>query len=218
MSHLASPVRFLHGANRPGWSLPVVNPVERIPPAIEQRLSLAALAAREGDLAARDALFAALWPRLARQTIRFRRGRWGALAGRAWDHADVEQEAFLVFAELLAAWPRQTSFPTYLLGHFGWRLRAAMRRLHGSASRTVRLDPRLLLVDDSAESERARALLVALASDLPPLDGQILLLHVLDGETLGAIAYRLRVNRRYVRRRWLATARGLRRSLADGGE
>ncbi|MGH2531667.1 MAG: RNA polymerase sigma factor [Thermomicrobiales bacterium] len=198
------------------WALPVANPAETIPPALARRLSTAAMAAQEGDRAARDALFAAIWPKIERQTRQYARGRWGALAGRAWEQADVTQEAYLVFAELLADWPRQTSFPTYLLGQFGWRLRAAMRRLNGSSPRTVRFDGRLLLSDDSAEAQRARSLVGTLATDLDPVDGRILLLYVLNGESIGAIAHRLQVNRRSVRRRWLALAATLRQSLTEG--
>ncbi|MGH2561357.1 MAG: sigma-70 family RNA polymerase sigma factor, partial [Thermomicrobiales bacterium] len=199
------------------WALPVANPTETIPPSLERRLTAAATAAQEGDLAARDALFAAIWPKLDRQTRQFARGRWGTLAGRAWEQADVAQEAYLVFAELLADWPRQTSFPTYLLGHFGWRLHSTMRRLHGSAPRTVRLDGRLLLTDDSAQAERARALVGAMAADLDPVDGRILLLFVLNGESIGAIAHRLQINRRSVHRRWLALAAALRQALREDG-
>lgn len=45
-----------------------------------------------------------------------------------WDHGDVEQEGYLVFIELLAAWDGTLPFVPYLLSRFAWRLREKILR------------------------------------------------------------------------------------------
>jgi DNA-directed RNA polymerase specialized sigma24 family protein len=196
------------------WMLPLLAPDEFITPELDRILTSAARAAHAGDNAARDALYQAFAPKLDRATRRYRRGRWGKIAGRAWEQADIDQEAYLVFVNLIATWSGYDSFPRYLFGHFTWRLASAIRRLHGDGpAALVRLDRCWTLRDESAGAAEALALLETLAADLPPIDRALLLGHIRDGESFGALAHRLQINRRTVRRRWLRLLGQLRASL-----
>jgi RNA polymerase sigma factor (sigma-70 family) len=194
--------------------LPLLAPDEFITSELDRLLTSAALAAHAGDNAARDALYQAFTPKLDRFTRRYQRGRWGKIAGRAWEQVDIEQEAYIVFTNLLATWPGNGSFSRYLFGHFTWRLATAVRRLQGGGpAAPVCLDRCWTLHDDSAGAAEALALLETVAADLPPIDRALLLGHIRDGESFGALARRLQINRRTVRRRWLRLLGKLRASL-----
>ncbi|MCA1666895.1 MAG: hypothetical protein LC793_05730, partial [Thermomicrobia bacterium] len=82
-------------------------------------------AARAGDRQARDALWRAVEPRLARIADRT------AWAFPTLEHDDAVQEAFPIFAALVATWPGPetagTGFATYLFGLFHWRLHSLLR-------------------------------------------------------------------------------------------
>jgi DNA-directed RNA polymerase specialized sigma24 family protein len=89
-------------------------------PAIETRLNALARAGRD-DPAARNELHALLSGKIARFLAPWR-GRAAAIG----DFADLRQESFLVFADLVADWPGEGSFARYFLGFFPWRLRHAI--------------------------------------------------------------------------------------------
>jgi DNA-directed RNA polymerase specialized sigma24 family protein len=175
-----------------------------------------ARAARTGDRDARNALWVALAPKIDRLAVAAGRRTRGDNAprrdGRPWDAEDLRQEAFPLFADLLAAWSGEGPIGPYLLSHLAWRLRSVARAL--AVPRRFETSPaasaRLHLADGSAAAAEALILLEALAADLPTPDGAILLRHVRDAESLAVVALRLGLDRRTVYRRWQAIKDGLR--------
>ena len=79
-------------------------------PELEVTLNALARAGRD-DPAARNELFARLSGKIARFLAPWR-GRPSALG----DFADLQQEAFIVFAGLVADWPGEGSFARYFFG------------------------------------------------------------------------------------------------------
>jgi DNA-directed RNA polymerase specialized sigma24 family protein len=126
---------------------------------------------------------------------------------------DLEQEAFLVFAALLAQWPGTGSFTKYLLGTFPWRLGDAAVALIGSRDASLSdlsLAERAIV---SYDDEQAVQLLEDLAQQFPELDRKILLMRVRDGAGARQIAGAMRVNRRTVQRRMASMRETLRDDL-----
>ncbi len=185
--------------------VPLVAADAEITPDLDRVLTAAARAARAGDPIARNALYFALEPKIIRFAARFRRPAWAS--GRAWDYEDVRQEAFVVFADLVAGWPDEGAFAPYFLDLFPRRLGGAVRLLDGP-----RPDPAVhgvgggltTLQDDEGVATATTALLVELTEGLDPIDARILLWRVRDRASFGEIAARLRLNRRTVGRRWQA--------------
>lgn len=192
--------------------VPLVTADAEITPDLDRVLTAAARAARGGDADARNALYFALEPKIARFATRFRRRGWAS--GHAWDYADVTQEAFVVFADLVAGWPGEGAFAPYFLDLFPRRLGGAVRLLDGPrpdlAGREAGADSTVLRADPAA----ATALLVEVTEGLDPIDARILLWRVRDRATFGEIAARLRLNRRTVCRRWHTLLGELRPLLA----
>lgn len=89
-------------------------------PELEAALDALARAGRD-DPAARNTLFARLGVKIARFLAPWR-NRQTALG----DFADLQQEAFIVFADLVGDWPGEGSFARYFLAFFPWRLRHAI--------------------------------------------------------------------------------------------
>lgn len=182
----------------------------------EAALTRLALAARAGDRAARDQLYAELEPNIRRMVAGCARLTWAAdcprREGRPWDREDVAQEAFLVFSDLIQAWSGVGPVTPYLFAYFPWRLRNAWRRLRPARPRgapILRAEPGLA-ADASATAAEATVLLEALASELPVVESAILLMHVRDGLSLAEIGRRFGVRPRQVRRRWAGIKRWLR--------
>jgi DNA-directed RNA polymerase specialized sigma24 family protein len=179
-------------------------------------LTMVAHEARAGDPAARNALYVACAPKIDRFVRRYRVVTTGIDRCPAFDFEDLQQEAFLIFAAMVAAWPGGESFCAYFLGHFPWELKNAVRRLaavnrpglHIGAGRFVDQ-----LADGSAAGAEAVALLEVIAATMPAPDGDILLWRVRDGDTFAAIARRLGASRRTVMRAWERIVGELRRSL-----
>jgi DNA-directed RNA polymerase specialized sigma24 family protein len=196
---------------------PVLPPRGWISPDVDARLKTLARAAQAGNLAARNALYTAFAPRLAPMTARERRRINRPWMDPALEPDDIDQEAFLVFVALVAAWPGDGSFTGYVLARFPWRLRDVSR---GSArfgsDRRRPFPPRRDWLDGSADSAAAVALLEALAGDIPSPRREILLWHVRDGDPFVDIARRLGVGKRQVMRQWRRIRSELRRSLASG--
>lgn len=195
--------------------VPLLAPEAEVGPELERFLAPLARDVQAGDLDARDTLYEALAVKIERFVAGAWRLAWAGDGPRRdgipWDAEDLAQEAFPIFVDLLAAWPGDRPVGPYLLAHFPWRLRNAGRALAAPRRfETAPLPPRVLyLVDDSAAAEEARALLEAHADRLPRPDGQILLWHVRDGRSLGAIARQLGLHRDTVGRRWQAIRDGL---------
>lgn len=200
--------RTRHAAISPAL-VPVVNAADDLSPTLERRLAPTVERAHLGDADACAALFIAFRPKLIRFIRRIHTPRTRPDQVGVWDRDDVEQEAWIVFDELIRNWTPDRPFGRYILATFPWRLRDAVYR--GVARRGV--PPRMTLVpigdhdwlhDGSAASDEARALLNAVADRLPDIQGTILRRHIGDGDTLTVIARDLDVSRRTVTRHWRA--------------
>ncbi len=209
------PCLAVRDRRRAGSIVPLLAPETEVGPELERFLAPLARDAQAGDRDARDTLYEALAVKIDRFVAGAWRLAWAGDGprrdGRPWDIEDLAQEAFPIFVNLLAAWPGDRPFGPYLLAHFPWRLRNAGRALAAPRRfETAPLPPHALyLVDDSAAAEEARALLEGIAARLSSPDRQILLWHVRDGRSLGAIARRLGLHRGTVGRRWQAIREGL---------
>lgn len=200
--------------------VPIINAEDDLSPTLERRLAPTVHLAHHGDQQARDALFIAFQPKLSRFVGGIRAPRIHPDQTGIWDRDDVEQEAWLVFDELVRHWTPDRPFGRYILANFPWRLRDAVFR--GIARRGV--PPRMTAVsigdddwlhDGSATSAEAQVLLDALADRLPDMQGVILRRHVGNGETLTAIARDLDVSRRTVTRQWRAVRDHLAVGMVD---
>ncbi len=200
--------------------VPLLNATDFVTSEEDAALARAVRIARRGDASARNAVWSALEPKLARAVAREAGRTWAGPGarrdGRPWDADDLRQEAFLVFVDLLEEWPGEGAVVPFLLTYFPWRLRDVRRRLEVAARREcAALSPDVgSLHDASAGAEEARVLLEELASQLAPLDASILLGYVRDGERLGAIAQRLHRDRATISRHWRALRADLRHQLA----
>lgn len=188
----------------------------------EAELTRLALAARAGDVGARDLVYQALSPSIERMVAGCARLTWAADCprrdGRPWDREDLAQEAYLIFNDLVRAWSGEGPFTPYLFAYFPWRLRNAWRRLRPDRPRgaaIVRHGPEDLAADASAVAAEAAVLLEALADLLPEVERIILLAHIRDGLTLTEIAQRLGLRSRQVSRRWLGIKRWLRGEITQ---
>ena len=216
------PLALVGARDEPPRLVPLLAAGDDITPERERLLTTLATAARGGDRAARDALYLALSAKIDRFVAGCRRlvADDGARRdGRPWDLEDVAQEAFPVFADLVAAWPADGPFGPYFLAAFPRRLRNACRDLRAQRRLQFPLPPAsvVFLRDGTAAAEEASARLRAVAGGLPPPDGAILLGHVGDGESLCAVARRLGLPRHVVSYRWRALLSRLRdEEGADG--
>ncbi|HYH12232.1 MAG TPA: sigma-70 family RNA polymerase sigma factor [Thermomicrobiales bacterium] len=197
--------------------VPVVNAADDVSPALERLLLPTVLRAHAGCHDARDALYIALLPKLERFIRGIRVPRLRPDQVGLWDQDDVEQEAWLVFDDLIRQWTPDRPFGRYILATFPWRLRDAIfrgigRRPVPPRMTTVPIGDQDWLHDGSADADEAHALLNALADHLPGVQGAILRRHVGKGETLTAIARDLDLSRRTVTRQW----RAVRDHLATG--
>jgi RNA polymerase sigma factor (sigma-70 family) len=198
---------------------PLIGADDPIDDRLEPMLADLARRARLGDQPARDALHAALAPKIERFVTTYLRRAFAARGprdgGRPLDYDDLAQEAFLVFAETLAVYDGQRPFGQHFLAVFPWRLHDAWRRLIAPARRTAPLAPSHdLLADPSLAADEARVLVETIAADLGEPDGAILCLRLLDGLTLDETATGLGLSRTTVCRRWARLRRLLRRRLA----
>jgi RNA polymerase sigma factor (sigma-70 family) len=195
--------------------LPVIGPFDAISAQLDHILTTAARSAKTGNNNTRNALFLALQPKLlqiARQ-IRF----W--MLPATWERADLEQEVFVVFAELVDAWSGDTPFTGYLLGHFSWRLRGTVRRARlAERLPSASADTAASIADDSWAAVELRILLDEVAGHFSTFERAILIGRICDGEGFGSLAYRLGVSRKTVYRHWMSTLIALRRSLDVGTE
>ncbi len=167
-------------------------------PTLEDQINALAIAGRQQP-AARNELYALFAGKIARFVA-----PWRTRTLALGDFADLQQEAFLVFADLVGDWSGEGSFARYCFGFFPWRLRHAIdayerrwpaTRLDTSAAQ--HLDQFLSLGD--------------LTDPLLPLwplsdeDRLLLTLRLLGGFSLSEIATLLGYSRRTAFRRWRAT-------------
>ena len=191
----------------PPTLLPLIGVNDEILPAFERTLQPIAVRAREGDWAARDALYTAFEPKLMRFVRRIRTPYAPSGAVGLWGPDDVAQEAYLVFVGVIASWPLEIPFGRYVLANFPWRLRDTVYRGIGKRNVPPRwfgvpIENEDSLADHSASGAEQRATIEVLAESLePPLD-QVLRLHILDNLTLTETSERLGVSRRSATRYW----------------
>ena len=181
-------------------------------PAIEAALDRLARAARD-DPAARNELYAALELKVARFLAPYRRRRTPV-----GEFAELEQEAFLVFAGLVADWTGAGSFARYFLGFFPWRLRHV---IEAHARRWPRDRIVLLPGDELLDPHEGLLPEIDLALQFGPLGPEerlLLVLRLVEGWSLTEIAHRLGWSRRTTFRRWRALRDRLERELDAGAE
>ena len=227
MAHTSDPrsprPRRLHllpaGAQPLPLVVPLLRPDQPVPPAQDALLTAIARQARLGDHTARDLLWRAFAPKLEPVVRRCQRVAWGAgwarRDGRPWELDDARQEAWLTFADVVETWPGEGSFIPYLMSHFPWRLRNAMRLLGPPRTRGTVPSRREPMAEDAALAEReTEALLASLITALTPTDADVLQLRLSEGLTLAEIADRLDLSRRTVYRRWAHIQHVARRVLS----
>ncbi len=198
--------------------LPLIGRSDDITPALERTLWPVALRAREDDWAARDALFAAFEPKLQR----IARNLWTPPASPTtvgvWEHDDVWQEAWLVFATLVEAWRPEIPFGRYVLANFPWRLRDAIRRNLARPS----VPPRWYAAnvrncEDHASPNTGEAtdnvLIDTLCDELGEPGGQVARLHILHNLSIREAATELHLGERTASRHWRNTRTRLREVL-----
>lgn len=190
--------------------VPVVPHRGMIDPAVDRLLSDLARSSNLDRTELRNALFVAYAPRIRRILLRL---WYRSLFEFGCELDDLEQELYLIFAQLLDRWSGQGSFSAYVHGALPWRLFDAARRL---APRERPLDGRPVAAlndDDSYAASEAALLLEELAGTLSPFDRDLLLRRVRDGQSLAAIARTSGLNPRTVRRAWLRLQHHLRTAL-----
>lgn len=200
--------------------VPVILPDADIDPELERSLLPVVMRAHAGCREARDALHLAFQPKLERFARRLAMPRVDTAMIGIWDAGDVEQEAWLVFDELIRQWTPDRPFGRYVLATFPWRLHDAVFRGVARPGVPPRMTPvsfaeRDWLHDGSAEAAEATVLLEALADRLPVMQGAILRRHVGWSQTLTEIAQDLDVSRSTVTRQWRALRDDLAEGLAD---
>jgi RNA polymerase sigma factor (sigma-70 family) len=181
-------------------------------PDLETMLNALARAGRD-DPAARNELYARLSGKIARFLAPWR-GRQTALG----DFADLQQEAFLIFATMVEDWSGEGSFARYFFAFFPWRLRHAIA-WHDRRWPRHRLaivpqeDLRALARDDPAAlSDEGRLVF----GDLAPEDRRLLALR-LGGCTLPDAAECFGWSLSTVARRWRALRDRLTEQVASAG-
>lgn len=131
-----------------------------------------AIRAHDGDVSARDCLFRSLQSRLDCTSNLMRPWPNTPEMVGIWDRRDVQQEAWVVFAELLAAWDQSVSFVPYLLARFAWRLRDRILRGIGKPQQQfgdIRIPEVLLqelLLTSEDEEPEAALMIQALLDEL----------------------------------------------------
>ena len=182
---------------------PVLSPHERVPDAIDAQLARLAAQAKDGDRAARNALYLALLPRIASSIRKLRySGNWNSSEGRSWLFDDLEQETFLIYCDLLDEWnPEPPRFAGYFFSRLPWRLRDRLRAWSTTTQRESQPLPLDALCDDIADPAIVRVMIESLLAAIDPDDAAVLRLRFIDGMREREIAIALGVSTRTVRRR-----------------
>jgi DNA-directed RNA polymerase specialized sigma24 family protein len=217
----AAPAEARADAGGAGADGPAVGGDFELTPEVVAALDELARAARD-DPAARNDLYAALALKIARFLAPYRR-RTRRASGAALDFAEVEQEAFLVFAGLLGEWDGVGSFARYFLVFFPWRLSHAVR----AYERRWPCRRLVALRDESGGSERSHPgpagpagveQEAELAAQVGPLSAEerwLLRLRIEDDWRLEEVALLFGWSRRTTFRRWRALLDRLERELGE---
>lgn len=166
-----------------------------------------ALSAKAGDRTARNALFDTFRPAMARFFARYARR---AYENAAWDLEDLHQESFLVFVEVLDAWPGTGDFVAYFYAVFPKRMATAVRRLEGSQP-WIRYGISAEGAEDPAQRLDSRAMIHDFVALLSPLERSILALHAWESLALPDVARHTGLSLDDARRHW----RRIRRKARD---
>ena len=182
---------------------PVLDPAGRVPDDVDARLAALALRAKSGDLAARNALFLALWPRCAPVLNGVRRNYvWRAVEGRSWTFDDLEQESFLIFCDLVERWSgAEPRFAGYFFSRYRWRVFDALRKWTATPRRETAIDAAYAAAIDETDAIELRLVIAELFAGLSERDRQLLEWRVIDGLTDAEMAKALGVSLKTVRRR-----------------
>ena len=206
-----------HDRSAFAYAVPVAPTTGRIPEALDRRFGALALAAQEGDADARDAVYAALAPRLDVVVRMVYRRRSGFAADPAVELADLQQEAYLVLVDLVASWTGETSFCAYLLSRFHWRMHAAYAALGGSGARSTAELTQIVGPESIEEAGEGDSSPLRLLTDcLPERQRAIVLLLVGGGYRQRQVAEALRIGRSTLTREWDRALATLRESLRAG--
>lgn len=177
-------------------------------PELDASLGAMALRART-DQQVRNTLYQALSFKIERFVRRYRyRVRQLAVC----EVADVEQEAFLVFCDIVDRWPGQESFLGYFFSRFPWRLARAVDVLERgwSATRLVPLDE---IAVPAPPADPADALILAeIGATLEPRERSVLELRIGYGLRMREIARILGLHPRTIHRSWARIVDDLRAS------
>jgi RNA polymerase sigma factor (sigma-70 family) len=193
--------------------VPAVESQGPIPDDIDRKLGHIAIEARRSPQAL-AALYWAFLPRLDHWVFRATHSCFRPSADPAIEPEDIEQEAFVVFADLVLAWGGEMSLSAYLIRYFPWRLSDAIRCMSNRRPRPRRASVSAAdLGDGSHGADEALALLESLAAQLPRRQGELLLLRFRDRLTWFEVAHRLGVDVRTAHREWSRLKPLLRKAL-----
>ena len=136
-------------------------------------------AAADGDRAALDPLFAALWPVVARYTAR--------MLGDDALGEDAAQDALVALFARLDRYDRERDALTWALAHATWAARTHRRRAHRRGEEALAVAPEPVHAGAGAHEDRdlVRAALATLA-ELAPRDVEVIAAALLDDDELRA--------------------------------
>jgi len=201
-----------HAVTESPAASPVAPDVQSSDPAINRDVVLA----RAGDLSRRDGLYAIFHPTMAKFVGRFTQR---SKATGVWDLDDVWQETFVVFAEVVNSWPGAGEFIAYFYAVFPKRLAANVRLLDGRQPYVVQG-----LADESDEPTHdpgptvdARVVLTGYIATLPPIERQILALHVWEELPLLDVAEHMGISVTATLQRWRTMRRSALRHRSTPG-
>lgn len=187
--------------------LPLIDVDADMHPRLERLLRPVALRAKNGDWTARDALFQAFEAKLWRMCGKIILPPSVPGGTGVWDRNDLWQEGWIVFAAIVDRWPPAVPFGRYLLAHFPWRLRDAVRSNLRRPSVPPRWASRVDDFDaDSMSCPRAAAAeawtdIDASLAQHDPLDRDIITLRMQPGCTKNEVSRQLQVSERTIHRR-----------------
>ncbi len=175
-------------------------------PELDARLGAMALRART-DPQIRNALYQSLNFKIERFVRRYRyRVRQMAVC----EVTDIEQEAFLVFCDIVDRWPGQESFLGYFFSRFPWRLARAVDVLERgwSATRMLPLDE--IAMPESPPDPTDALLLAEVCANLEPRERTVLELRIGYNLRVREIARILGLHSRTINRSWARIVEELR--------
>jgi DNA-directed RNA polymerase specialized sigma24 family protein len=201
--------------------LPLIARQDQMTPGLERILHPVALRAKQGDWTARDALHQAFEVKLRRICQKIPVPFAVPEETGVWDHEDVWQEGWIVFADLVERWEQEVPFGRYLLAQFPWRLRDAVR---GHLRRST-TPPKWTFGTGALDEGRVGCPVAVAALDgvelraclvpLRPFDRELIEVRTTEGLALADAAAALDVSERTVSRRLTYLRRTMPSLLGD---